>query len=76
MNRRIKSNLRTLLNERNIEQKELAEITGLSVRTISELANDKMKHYPKKALESIVNALNIDDLNDILTIEYDNNDDK
>lgn len=68
MNRRIKSNLRTLLNERNIEQKELAEITGLSVRTISELANDKMKYYPKRALEAIANALNVDDINELLTL--------
>lgn len=68
MNRRIKSNLRTLLNERNIEQKELAEMTGLSVRTISELANDKMKYYPKKALEAIASALDIDDINELLTL--------
>ena len=71
MNRRIKSNLRTLLNERNIEQKELAEMTGLSVRTISELANDKMKYYPKKALEAIASALDIDDINELLTIVDD-----
>lgn len=68
MNRRIKSNLRTLLIEHNLEQKELAEITGLSVRTISELANDKMKHYPKRALEAIANALDVDDINELLTL--------
>lgn len=68
MNKRIKSNLKTLLNERGIEQKELAKMTGLSVRTISELANDKMKHYPKRALEAIASALDIDDINELLTL--------
>ena len=68
MNKRVKSNLKTLLNERGIEQKELAEMTGLSVRTISELANDKMKYYPKKALEAIASALKIDNINELLTI--------
>lgn len=71
MNKRIKSNLKTLLNDRGIEQKELAEMTGLSVRTISELANDKMKHYPKRALEAIASALDIDDINQLLTIVDD-----
>lgn len=71
MNKRVKSNLRTLLKKRNIEQKQLAEMTGLSVRTISELANDKMKYYPKKALEAIASALDIDDINELLTIVDD-----
>ena len=66
--KRIQSNLRTLLNKHGLEQKQLAEMTGLSVRTISELANDKMKHYPKRAIEAIASALNIDDINDLLSL--------
>lgn len=67
-NKRIQSNLRTLLNKHGLEQKQLAEMTGLSVRTISELANDKMKHYPKKAIQAIANALDVDDINELLTL--------
>lgn len=67
-NKRIQSNLKALLNKHELEQKQLAEMTGLSVRTISELANDKMKHYPKKAFEAIANALDVDDINDIITL--------
>ena len=67
-NKRIQTNLKTLLNKHGLDQKQLAEMTGLSVRTISELANDKMKHYPKNALEAIASALNIDDINELLTL--------
>jgi len=68
MTKRIKTNLKRILRDRELEQRELAEMTGLSVRTISELANDKMKHYPKQALERIAAALDIDDINELLTI--------
>ena len=70
-NKRIQSNLRTLLNKHGLEQKQLAEMTGLSVRTISELANDKMRHYPKKAIQAIANALDVDDINELLTLVDD-----
>ena len=66
--KRVRSNLRALLHKYDLEQKELAEMTGLSVRTISELANDKTVRYPKHAIEAIINALDITDFNDILTI--------
>jgi len=74
MTKRIKTNLRNILNDRGIEQRQLAEMTGLSVRTISELVNDKMKHYPKHALEKIAAALDIDDINELLTIDKRNSD--
>lgn len=70
-NKRVKSKLRLLLTERGIEQKQLAEMTNLSVRTISELANDKTIRYPKTALEAIANALEIDDINEIITLVDD-----
>lgn len=67
----IRCNLRGILKERGIEQRQLAEMTGLSVRTISELVNNKMKHYPKKALEKIASVLDIDDINKIITFVDD-----
>lgn len=60
-----------LLEKHNIEQKELAQMTGLSVRTISELVNNKTKRYPKNAIEAIANALEIDDINEIISIADD-----
>lgn len=54
--------LKQLLKERKIEQKELAEMTGLSNRTISELATNKMERIPKSAISKIAKALDIDDI--------------
>lgn len=68
MKKTIEVRLKPLLKERGIEQKELAEIAGLTERTVSELVNNKTKRYPKEALEKIAVALNIDDINDIITI--------
>jgi putative transcriptional regulator len=64
--RRVEIKLKDLLKERNIEQKQLAEMTGLTERTISELVNNKVKRVPKEALEKIANALEIDKMSDIL----------
>lgn len=73
-NRRVHLNLKSILKERNIEQKELAEMTGLTTRTISVLANNKMKQIPKNAIEAIANALNIDDISEIITLVDDDDD--
>ena len=66
MSREIKIKLREILTERNMEQKELAEKTGLSVRAISDLANDKTERVPKTALLKIANALDIDDIRKLI----------
>lgn len=71
MTRKIRLKLRDILNERDIEQKELAEKTGLSVRTISELCNNITKRYPKEVLERIADALEIDDISELIEIESD-----
>jgi putative transcriptional regulator len=68
MTKYIEIRLKELLKERCIEQKQLAEMTGLTERTISELVNNKTKRYPKSALEKIANALDIEDINQILTL--------
>jgi putative transcriptional regulator len=66
--KKIDVKLKDILIERNIEQKELAEMTGLTERTISELCNNKVKRVPKEALEKIADALKIDDINKIITL--------
>lgn len=45
---------------------DLAEQTGLTIRLISEIANNKMKMYPKDALGKIMVALDVKNLGDLL----------
>lgn len=67
----LKSRLKILLAERDMNQKQLADKTGLTTRLISEIANNKIKMYPKEALEKIITALDIDDLNELFKIVDD-----
>jgi putative transcriptional regulator len=71
MTRKIKVKLRQILNERGLEQKQLAEMSGVSVRTISELCNNITKRYPKEALERIADALEIDDVSELFEIVHE-----
>jgi putative transcriptional regulator len=71
---KIEIKLKEVLIERNIEQKQLAEMTGLTERTISELVNNKVKRVPKDALEKIAVALKISDLNEIITLVNEESD--
>ncbi len=62
----LKSRLKVLLAERDMSQKDLAEQTGLTTRLISEIANNKVKMYPKDALEKIMITLDVKNLGDLL----------
>lgn len=62
----IEIKLKQLLKQRNMEQKELAALTGLSNRTISELATNKTERIPKAAICKIAEALNIKDIRDLI----------
>jgi putative transcriptional regulator len=62
-------NLRELLIERGIEQKQFAEMANLTERTVSELCNNKTKRIPKDVLEKIVAVLDINDINKIISIK-------
>ncbi|MGR6906138.1 helix-turn-helix domain-containing protein [Lysinibacillus sp. BSL11] len=68
---RIKLRIKVLLAERDWTQKYLAEITGLSTRLISDLANNRAKLYSKDALEKIIIAFGITDINELFIIEAD-----
>ncbi|WP_342540070.1 helix-turn-helix transcriptional regulator [Heyndrickxia sp. FSL K6-6286] len=68
MGRIIEVKLRKILTDRKIDQKQLAMMSGLTERTVSELVNNKTKRYPKEALESIADALDINDINEIITL--------
>lgn len=63
----LKSRIRVLLAERDMSQKDLAEKTGLTTRLISEIVNNKVKMYPKEALEKIMEALEVDDIGRLFT---------
>lgn len=62
----IEIKLKQLLKDRNMEQKELAALTGLSNRTISEMANNKTERIPKNAICKIAEVLEVNDLREIL----------
>lgn len=66
MNREIEIKLDRLLFENRMTYQELANRTGLSTRSISELVNNKMERIPKKTICKIADALNIDDIREII----------
>lgn len=69
MERKIEIKLYRLLIDNNMTYQELADKTGLSVRTISELVNNKTERVPKSALCKIADAFNIDDIREIIDFE-------
>ncbi|MEK3729713.1 helix-turn-helix domain-containing protein [Lysinibacillus fusiformis] len=71
MAKTVKLRLRVLLAEREWEQKDLAERTSLSARTISELYNNKTKSYTKHSIDELVNAFGITDMNELMMIVDD-----
>ncbi len=71
MTRVVVSNLKKVLEERGIEQKQLAEMTEIREATISEIVRNKNKMFPRHVLEKIAEALNIDDIREIITIVDD-----
>lgn len=73
MSTTLKSNLGELLKKKGWDQKRLVEETGLNPRTISELVNDKTIRINKNALEKIAEALNIEDISEIIQFRKTDN---
>lgn len=69
MERKIEIKLYRLLIDNKMTYQELSDKTGLSVRTISELVNNKMERIPKSAICKIAVALKIDDIREIIDFE-------
>lgn len=69
MERKIEIKLYRLLLDNKLTYQELADKSGLSVRTISELVNNKTERIPKSALCKIADALNIDDIRELIDFE-------
>lgn len=70
-NHEIELKLYTLLIENKMTYQELADITGLSTRTISTLVNNKMERIPKAALSKIAAAFELDDIRDLIDFKND-----
>lgn len=71
MSRVIRIKLGELLVEKDLEQKQLAELTGVTTRAISELVNNKQKRITLDSLAKISDALEIDDISDLIEIKKD-----
>lgn len=61
--------LKQILKDKNMTQKELAEKTGLKPSVISEIANNQRSAINRNYIELIAAALDIKDVKDILTFE-------
>lgn len=72
--KRIQIRLKEQLEQRGMTQKELSELTDIRAATIHDLYHDKSKQFPRHVLEKIVNALDIDDMNELLAIVDDEKD--
>ncbi|GAA4880055.1 hypothetical protein GCM10023310_70300 [Paenibacillus vulneris] len=64
----IKSNLKELLNKRGMDNKTLHKITKVREATIGEMVNNTNKSFVVDNLNSIINALNIENIEELLTI--------
>jgi putative transcriptional regulator len=58
-----------VLAGRNKTQKELAELTGIRPAAISELYNNQRKSINKEHLEKIADALEIEDIRELIALE-------
>jgi DNA-binding Xre family transcriptional regulator len=63
--------LGNILRERGLTQGDLHRLTGLRVATINELVNFKKKSLTVAHLVSIMIALRITDIRDLIEIEFD-----
>lgn len=62
----IQLKLDEILENRNMNQKELCELSGLRPTTVSEMCRGIRTAINLKHLETLMNALEIDDFNQIL----------
>ncbi|MFS1518535.1 helix-turn-helix domain-containing protein [Bacillus sp. SCS-151] len=64
----VKSNLKQVLEAKNMEQKDLSKMTGIREATISEMCRDINKMFSRNVLNKIVNALDITDINELIIL--------
>lgn len=64
---RAKSNLKALLDSRNISIRQFAEDTGLKFETLRRLYNDDTKQYQRDTIGRVCEVLDVD-INELLTL--------
>ncbi|XHU81136.1 helix-turn-helix transcriptional regulator [Peribacillus simplex] len=69
---RVKSNLKKILDERNISIRQLASMTDLKFETLRRLYNDDTKQYQRDTIGRICEVLDIN-INDILILINEEN---
>lgn len=68
----VRLRVRELLSERHITQKELAEMAHLREATISDIARGTRTVINLSHLAAICEALNVTDINELLSLEITN----
>ena len=61
--------LKEILDARGLNQKQLAEMTGLTTTVISEMATNRRTAVNREHITKIITALEITDMNEIFEIK-------
>lgn len=69
----IKSNLKPILDERNISIRKLSNDIDHGFNTVRKLYHDEMERYPRDLLDKVCTYLDIE-LHELLTYKRDQND--
>jgi DNA-binding Xre family transcriptional regulator len=70
----VKSKLKEVLDKKGMDQKTLHKMSNVREATIGEMVRDENKTFSRDNLNGIINALEIKNINEILTIvEEDDN---
>lgn len=62
-------NLKNLVESRNISLRELARLSDIEPSIINKLSNNKHERISLRHIERIADALEIDDIREIISIE-------
>jgi len=74
--RKIKLRLQEVLNENKMSQNELAKKLNVSPSTINDMCKKDIKRVNIETLSKVAEMFEIDDINEILTIEDDKQNEK
>ncbi|MBM7634932.1 helix-turn-helix domain-containing protein [Geomicrobium sediminis] len=66
---RVTNNLKRLIEEKGMNQKEFAKKADIREATVSAMCKNEIKRIPLDVLESIVDVLEIEDMNKLFNIE-------
>lgn len=69
MSKKVIVKINELLQQRDISLRELSRLTDIRHAALSELANQKRQNINFSHIEKIADALNIEDIRAIITIE-------